>query len=440
MIPAMSLPRQPLQNVVWLVGERVVRAALTATVLGIVARYLEPAGFGRLNFAVAVATIGAALASFGLEGVVVNELIRQPDRTGAILGTALRLRLLAGASIALLLNAMIWLTPALRADALLISIISLSLLLQPVEVVDLWFQRHLDSRRTAVARFIGITAGATLKLWLVARGATLTAFAWAQVADVGFIACSLTCVGWRYPNQSDAWHWDATIARMLWQRGAPLALASLAIAFSLRLDQLLVRQWLGQFDAGIYFAAIRLTDQGLFAGTAIAVSLFPALSASHARSDPEYRARLQAMFDALSAVGWVVVLGCILVGPWIIRVLYGPAYASAATVLVVQGWACLFALSASVRWNFIILSAPTIVNLGAALLHILTLLGFASILMPRSGALGAALALLLANMVSGVATTFLFPSLRPCGQAQLQGLLIPFTPGRWRNLLGQFKT
>ncbi len=436
----MSHPRQPLQNIIWLVGERVGRAVVTATVLGAVARHLEPAGFGRLNFAVTITAIGAALANLGLEGVVVNELIRQPARAGAVLGTAFRLRLMAGAVTTVLLASLFWLTPALRSDALLVSIVALGLVVQPVEVVDLWFQRHLDSRRTVVARSVGILAGATLKLWLVATGAALPAFAWAQLADVGFVALSLGWTGWRSPHHSGSWSWDPTIARTLWQRGAPLAVSGVAVAFAMRLDQILVRTWLGEGQAGVYFAATRLTDMASFAGGAMALSLFPSLSASHARSGDEFQSRLQAMFDALSALGWAVALGCTLGGPWIIRLLYGDAFAGAATVLAVQGWAALIALNATVRWNFIILSAPTIVNLGAAGLHIFVLLGIAGALMPRWGTVGAAVALLVANIASGLLTSFLFPSLRPCAAAQLRGLLILFTPGRWRDLLGQFHT
>ncbi len=440
MMPAVSPPRQPLQNIIWLVGERVGRAAVTATVLGAVARHLEPAGFGRLNFAVTITTIGAALATLGLEGVVVNELIRQPARAGAVLGTAMRLRLMAGVVTAVLLAAAFWAAPALRTDALLVSIVALGLVVQPVEVVDLWFQRHLDSRRTVVARSVGIMAGATLKLWLVAVGASLPAFAWAQLADVGFVALALGWTGGRSPHHSGSWSWDATIARTLWQRGAPLAVSGVAVAFAMRLDQILVRTWLGEGQAGVYFAATRLTDMASFAGGAMALSLFPSLSSSHAGTVDEFRSRLQAMFDALSALGWAVAVGCTLGGPWIIRLLYGQAYAGAATVLAVQGWAALIALNATARWNFIILSAPTIVNLGAALLHILTLLSVASVLMPRWGTVGAAVALLVANTVSGLLTSFLFRSLRPCAADQLRGLLIVFTPSRWRDLLRQFHT
>lgn len=437
MISRMSSPRHPLQNVLWLVGERVLRAGITATVLGVVARHLEPAGFGRLNFAITAVTIAAALGNLSLEGLVVNELIRRPGQTGAVLGTAFRLRLIAGALTAAMLAGMAALFTA--EDASLVAVVALGLVIQPLDVIDLWFQRHLESRRTALARFVGLSAGATLKIWLVARGAGLGAFAWAQVADALFIALALAWAGWRGPHRTGTWTWDAEIARALWQRAAFMAVSTLAVNLAMRFDQLLVRQWLGENEAGLYFAATRLIEFAWFAGSAVTLSLFPALSAGLAHSTGAYHARLQAMFDALSALGWIVALGCTGLGWLVISVLYGPAYVGAIPVLVVQGWACLLALNATARWQFILLSAPAATNLGAAALHVATVLGLGLWLMPGHGILGAAFALLGANLVSGVLTSFVFRPLRPCASIQLRSFFIPFTPMRWRALLQQFR-
>jgi len=433
---AVPAPRQPLQNVLWLVGERVLRTVITATVLGVVARHLEPAGFGRLNFALAVAAIATALATLSLEGLVVNELIRRPTQTGAVLGTAFRMRLVAGAVTAILLSGLALVFAP--QDAGLIMTVSLGLMIQPLDVIDLWFQRHLESRRTAVARFIGLSAGATLKLWLVASGAGLPAFAWAQVADAGFIGLALVWTGTRTAHHSGAWTWDATIARALWTKGSRMAVATLAVGFAMRFDQLLVRHWLGEKEAGIYFAATRLVEFAVFTGSTIALSLFPGLAASHARSDAEYREKLQALTDVLSALGWIFALGCTVLGWAVIALLYGRAYATAVPVLVVQGWAALIAINAISRWQHILLAAPPLLNLGAALLHFVTVALLGVWLIPGAGTVGAAIALLAANLVSGLSTSYLFPQLRPYAAIQLRGLLIPFTPGRWRALLAQF--
>lgn len=433
------MTRSPLQNILWLVGERVARLGVTATVFALVARYLEPVGFGRLNFALAISAVAYALANLGLDGLVVGELVRRPAQTGAVLGTAFRLRLLAGAASAVLLTGTVWFVPTLREDALLVTIVGLGLLLQPADVIDLCFQRHLESRRTVVVRIGTVLAGAALRLALIAGGAGLAAFAWAQVAEAALFAGALV---WSYrhgPERAAAWSWDPEIARLFLRRGAPLALSAMMVVVALRLDQLLVRQWLGDQATGVYFAAARLIQAGLLACSTFTLSFFPGLAASQLASPAEFRTRLQAMFDVMSALGWVAAAGCTVFGPWLIELLYGAAYRDAGIVLVWQGWGCLFALSGAARWQFILLAAPTALNLAAALLSIATQLLLAAWLLPAYGLAGAAAAWMIAAGVSAVLTTVLFPALHPCLRAQWRGFFIPFAPNRWPALVAQFK-
>lgn len=434
----MVTQRQPLQNVAWLVGERLGRALVTALVLGAVARYLEPSGFGRLNFAITTVIVFGYLANLGLEGLVVNELVRRPTETGAVLGTACLLRLVGGIVVFGLLAAVVTVWPL--PDAPLVVVAGLGLLLQPVEVIDLWFQRHLDSRRTVVARTVGIFAGSTLKLCLVASGAPLIAFAWAQVADAAFVAVCLGLAGWRAPHTTGPWQWDGTIARILLQRGGVLALSSLAVSFAMRLDQLLVRQFLGEHAAGEYFAATRLTDIALFAGATLTLSLFPGLAAAHAQSDAVFRQRLQSLYDLLSAFGWAIAVGCTLLGWLVVGIIYGPDYVTTIRILPILGWASLIALNASARWQLILLAAPPALNLWSALFHACTVASLAWWLLPRFGVVGAALALVAACVVSGLLTSWLFPALRPYAGLQLRGLSIAFTPRRWPGLLRDLRS
>lgn len=432
------VPGTPLKNILWLAGERVARAALTATVLGLVARHLEPVGFGRLNFAIALVAIAIPLANLGLEGIVITEVIRQPGREGAVLGTAFRMRIAAGAVTGILLLAASALTPATRHDMASIAIISISLLFQPAEVVDLWFQRHLQSRNTVAVRLIAVSAGGLLKLGLVLANAGLLAFVWAQVAESAFFAVGLLAAYIRSPGRTGGWIWDGTIARILWRRGAPLAIAGVVVAFSLRFDQILVREWLGPSMAGIYFASSRLTEIALFAGTATTLSLFPILAASHGKSPTAFRECVQATFDILSFLGWIVAISFTLVGPWAISFVYGPTYANAAPILIWQGWACIFALSAGARWQYILLEAPTIVNLVAAIFGIATQLSIAAWLVPHFNAVGVAIAWFAGAVSSGFLTSFIIAPLRPCAAAQARGLLIPFAPSRWPAMARMF--
>lgn len=430
--------KTPLSNTFWLVGERAARVGVTATVFALVARHLQPAGFGQLNVAIASTAIAAALATLGLEGLVVSQLVRRPEARGVVLGTALRLRVAASVLTLLGLLGTAWIIPEWKDARGIIMLAGLGLLFSPADVVDLCFQRYLDARRTVLARLGTVMAGAGLRLALIAADQGVPAFAAAQAGEALLLAAALWWSYRRSPYAGVHWGWDPDLARYFLQRGVPLALSGMLVAMSLRLDQLLVRGWLGAPAAGVYFASAKLIEVALLAGSSLTLSLFPALAGSHHQSAPDFHVRLQAMFDAMSAVGWVIVIGCTLLGPWLIPWLYGDSYRAAVPVLLWQAWGALIALNAGARWQYILLAAPTWLNLLAALASIVCQLCLAPWLLPRWGVAGAAASWTLSLATSGLLTTFLFRPLRPCALAQMRGLLIPFAPGRWRVLLAQF--
>ena len=65
-------------NLAWLVGDRLFRMAIGVVVLGFVARYLGTASFGDLNYAIGLTAIFSSLATLGIEGIVIRELVRYP--------------------------------------------------------------------------------------------------------------------------------------------------------------------------------------------------------------------------------------------------------------------------------------------------------------------------------------------------------------------------
>src|SRR5438093_2908086 len=84
------------RNVGWLMADRIGRLAV-GTVLNVwMIRSLGPDRLGLFGFAQSVVGIFAVLSQLGLETIVVRDLVRRPDQSREILGSALGLRL-AGA-------------------------------------------------------------------------------------------------------------------------------------------------------------------------------------------------------------------------------------------------------------------------------------------------------------------------------------------------------
>src|SRR5215470_17155580 len=134
--------RHNLQAVIgnsgWLLADKIVRGGVGLVITVWMARYLGPETFGLLNFAVAFVALFSAIASLGLDGIVVRELVRQPESKNEILGAALHLKLVGGGIAFILAVASIWhVRPADTQTHWLVSIIALGMIFQVIDVADL---------------------------------------------------------------------------------------------------------------------------------------------------------------------------------------------------------------------------------------------------------------------------------------------------------------
>ena len=105
-----------------------------------VARYLGTEQFGIFSYAIAFAAIFSSIAKLGLDGILVRDLVREPNQRDIYLGTAFWLKL-AGALITLGAVALATqLTSNNRTTSLYILIIASGPIFQSFEVVDFYFQ------------------------------------------------------------------------------------------------------------------------------------------------------------------------------------------------------------------------------------------------------------------------------------------------------------
>ena len=79
--------RKYFANTSWLLGERVLRMIISLFVGIYVARYLGPERFGLLSYSVSFVWLFSSLASFGLNNILVRELVQSPEQRNNLLGT-----------------------------------------------------------------------------------------------------------------------------------------------------------------------------------------------------------------------------------------------------------------------------------------------------------------------------------------------------------------
>jgi len=414
-------------NSIWLISDRLIRMGLGLLVGVWVARYLGPEGYGQLSFAGSYVMIFSAIALFGLESIVVRELVKHPDAEHAILGTTCLIRSAAGLlSYLLAIVVLLVLRPDDRIALLLVALLGSSLLVQAVEASDLWFQSRVLSRYTVICRSTAFIISSGLKVLLVLTGASLTAIAAATAVEALLAALLLVLAHTRYSNAGIlTWRWDSDWFRRLLTGSVPMVLSGVVLMVYLRIDQVMLGALATQAEVGLYAAAVRISEVWYFVPSAIVSSVFPGLVALRSTDPEQFERKLQQLYNLLAFLGYAVALPVTFIAPWLVRLLFGSAYQAAAPLLAVLIWAGLFANLSVVRnahfialdWGRSLLWAT---SLGATANVLLNLL-----LIPRYGALGAAIATCLSYWVAAHGACYTSRQMWPAGRMVLRALVLP---------------
>jgi O-antigen/teichoic acid export membrane protein len=93
-----------LKNTSWLLFEKILK--ITAGLfIGIwVARYLGPEDFGEFSFALSFVGLFVALATLGLDGIVIRNLVNNQNQRNQILGSAFFLKFIGSILVLLLIT------------------------------------------------------------------------------------------------------------------------------------------------------------------------------------------------------------------------------------------------------------------------------------------------------------------------------------------------
>ena len=123
-------------NTSWLMGHRVLSMVVALFVGVYVARYLGPERFGLLSYAGSFVGLFTALATLGLDSIMVRKLVKSPKRRDELLGTAFWLK--AGGAILMWVSiaAVIPFTHNNTQTNILIIIIAFAVIFQAFNVID----------------------------------------------------------------------------------------------------------------------------------------------------------------------------------------------------------------------------------------------------------------------------------------------------------------
>ena len=334
--------RKYFANTSWLLGERALRIAVSLFVGIYVARYLGPERFGLLSYALSFVGIFVALATLGLDEVVVRELIKTPEQREKILGTSFLLKLVGTLLMWAAILVAIPLTENDLQTNILIIIIAFGTVFQAFNVIDLNFQAKVKSKYVVHAQFVQLIISSIVKIILVVNEAPLIWFASVYSLDVIVLAMGLVFAYLYNGDNIFSWKWSFETSKYLLHDSWPSIFAGIVVSVYMKIDQLMIKEMLGAKEVGLYAAAVKLSEAWYFIPMAIASSLFPAIINAKVYQKEVYYQRLQKLYDLMVWIAIAIALPTTFLSTLVVEFLYGKEYLGSSSVLIIHIWTAVF--------------------------------------------------------------------------------------------------
>lgn len=404
--------RQELQDIVgntgWLLSDKLLRMAVGFLVGVWIARYLGPAQFGLLNYAVAFVAMFSALATLGLEGIVVRDLVHDPSRKEELLGTAFLLKVTGGLlTLLITILVIVQLRPGDSLTHWLVGITAIGTIFQAFDTIDFWFQSKVRSKYTVYAKNFAYLVVSGIKVVLIIVGAPLVAFAWAGLAETVIGSVGLVAA-YRINGQAlFSWQVNFTLAKKLLKDSWPLIFSSTFVLVNMLIDKIMLGNLSSNAEVGLYSAATRLSELWYFIPMVVGSSVMPLLVKERVKDEQKYQQKLQQTYNLMSGCSLSVALPLTFIAPALIGLLYGPGYAAAGNMLSIHIWTGLFVFHVSIRTRSLMIEG---LQTFIAVLSFFTML-FNIILnyafIPVYGGIGASSASLISWMLCALVVPFL---------------------------------
>ena len=408
------------RNASWIIASKLMQAIFAFFIGILTARYLGPANYGIINYAASIATFAFPIAQLGFSNTLVQELTRNPQAEGKILGTSIFLSFFS--ALFCMGGVVSFSAVANWGDTETIAIVaiySITLLFQVLDLVQYWFQAKLLSKYSSVAMLVAYAIVSGYKLYLLVTQKSIYWFAASQAIDYFLIALFLFLLYRKLGGQPFSFDWS--LAKRLFGTSKYYIVTGLMTAIFSQTDKIMLKSMAGETATGYYSAAVAIASIPTFVYAAIIDSYRPVVFAAQ-NDEKRFELNLRRLY---SIVIWLSLLQSVFMtifSDLFVGILYGEAYAPTSTILRIVVWFVTFSYLGSIRNIWVLAKNKQkylwIINASGALLNVA--LNWAMI--PFLGAVGASIASVLTQMFANFILGFILRPIRENNKLLLKSL------------------
>jgi O-antigen/teichoic acid export membrane protein len=342
------------KNTSWLFAEKLLRMVVGFFVGVWVARYLGPKQYGLFSYAQSFVGLFSALATVGLDGIIVRELVKDEKKRDALLGTSFVLKLIGAVLVLLVLFVAINFSSNDAYTNILVFIIASATIFQSFNVIDFYFQSKILSKFVVYSNIISLLVSSLVKIFLILYEAPLLAFALTILFDSLVLSLGYIYFYSRNDLSVKRWRFHMPLALDLLKDSWPAVFSSMVLMLQARIDQVMLKEMLGSTEVGYYSIALRLIEAFAFLTLLVKISYSPAIIEAKNGPPKLYEKRLLFLYRLNFSMFLLVGIPVFFFADSIVSFLLGSEYHSSGLLLSLMAIRLFFANMGTARSVYIL--------------------------------------------------------------------------------------
>ena len=400
-----------VKNASWIIIGKSLQMCINLIVGLLTARYLGPSNYGIINYAAAYVSFFSAFCTLGINSIIVKEFVDYPNEEGKIIGTTLGLRAVSSFLSAIIIVLIVLVVDGDEKTTLIVvGLYSIGMIFQVFETINFWFQSKLQSKVTAIISLLAYLITAFYKVILLFTGKSVVYFAFATSVDYICIGAMLLYVYKKYNGAKLYFSWE--YGKNILKKSCHFIAPGLMVAIYGQTDKIMLKQMLGTTELGYYSTAVAICSMWCFVLGAIIDSLYPSIMQANNKDEKLFLKRNKQLYAIVFYISIAVSVMFTLLGGKIIQIMYGEAYMPAIRPLRIITWYTAFSYLGVARNAWVVCK-----NKQKYLIYIYVCAAISNIvlnliLIPMWGVEGAAVASVVAQIITTIVAPFFIKSLK----------------------------
>ena len=260
-------------NISWLIFDKLFRATLNVILSLILARNLGPENFGTLNYLLALLFLFSSLSSLGINPILTNKIIKDNLKSNhKEIMNSYYARFIFSIFCYFIFLLIIYFS---NNDEIVLQysiIIGIGIILKSGEIFFSFYEAKSLSKYIVISQSIGLITSLTLIIIIFLKNYEIINIYYALLIDLLIV---FILVNYFYFLSFPPI--NLSLLKNIIKKSFPVLISSLSIILYMRIDQIMIKMMMDEYQVGIYSASVRFIEIFHFLPKIIMISFLPIL-------------------------------------------------------------------------------------------------------------------------------------------------------------------